>query len=145
MQFKYSGYIDNIEGCPPSDYHNTERTVFRWVHKAMSHPNDFLVVALINPRRVNDPTIDLREKCKGFGLSLYNSLANAQQQYCSRIAAHRRLVETIGEYVAEGKLTQSDGVISPVDKRSGHLTFHEYVGVDLREKFMIAGRADGNE
>jgi hypothetical protein len=145
MRFKYSGHIDSIEGCPPSDYHNTEATVFRWVHKAMSHPNDFLVVALINPRRINDPAIDLREKCKGFGLSFYNSRASAQQQYRTKIAAHRRLVETIGEYVAEGKLTKSDGVISPVDKRSGHLTFYEYAGVDLKEKFMIIGRADSNE
>lgn len=145
MQFKYSTYIDSIEGCPPSDYHNVEMTIYRWVHQEMRHPNDFLVVAMINPRRVNDPSIDLSNKCKGFGLSFYDSLQNAQKQYRAKIAAHRRLVESIGEYVAEGKLAKSDGVISPVDKRNGHLTFHEYAGVDLKEKFVIVGRADGNE
>jgi len=145
MQFKYSEYIDDIDGCPPSDYRHAEMTVFRWVHKVMSHPNDFLVVALINPRRVNDPAVDLRNRCKGFGLSLYDSLVNAQKQYQARIAAHQRLVATIGQYVAEGKLAKSDGVISPVDKRSGHLTLHEYSGIKLSEKFTIVGRADGNE
>ena len=111
----------------------------------MRHANDFLAVAMINPRRVNEPAIDLSNKCKGFGLSFYDSRQNAQKQYRARIAAHRRLVESIGEYVAEGKLAKSDGVISPVDKRNGHLTFHEYAGVELQEKFVIVGRADGNE
>lgn len=145
MQFKYSAHIGAIEGCPPADYHNAEMTVYRWVHQGIRHPNDFLVVAMINPRRVNDPAIDLSNKCKGFGLSFYDSLQNAQKQYCARIAQHRHLVESIGEYVAEGKVTKRDGVISPVDKRNGHLTFHEYAGVDLKEKFVVVGRADGNE
>lgn len=141
MLYKYSEFTSQIIGCPPTHYRNEEITVFRWVHENMRHINDFLPVAFINPKRVNDPTIDLAHKCRSYGLSLYNSVANAQKQYNAIIAQNPRLVQQIGEYIAEAQLAKSDGVISPADPRTGHMTFHEYAGVDLQRKFTIIERA----
>lgn len=144
MLYKYSNYIDDIQGCPPSHYQARECIVYRWVYEDMNHPHDFLPVAVIEPRRVNSQ-MDLQNQCKAYGLSMYNTMENARQQYLAITTRHSRFAAKIGEYVAEGQLAQSDGVISLPDKRTGHLTFHEYADVELTAKFVIKGRADGHE
>lgn len=143
MLYKYAEYINAIEDCPPTDYQNRTVTVFRWVHEEMDHPNNFLPVALINPRRVNATAIDLQEKCALYGLSMFDSMNNARKRYRALTAQNPRFPKTVGEYVAEGKLLQTDGVISSANQQ-GHLTLYEYEGIDLKTKFTIVGSANGN-
>lgn len=144
MSYKYSEYIDTIEECPPSHYQEKACIVYRWVHQGMDHPNDFLPAAIIKPQRVND-RLDHEKKCKAYGLSMYNTLENARKQYLILIAKFPRFAAQVGEYVAEGHLSQSDGQFSSADKRSGHLTFHEYRDTELAKKFTVKGRADGHD
>lgn len=136
-KFKYQELLARFPNCPPQSYVEVEQDAFRWVHK-IKHENDFRPVNLINdppPRKLDDSDY----LCKGYALSLFDSLDNAIKTYKKR---HRKTIEHFrkdfidiyGECIATLKLSYSDGVAGELSSKSGHFTFHEYESSSLSNK-----------
>lgn len=136
MNFKYKNYLSNIKNCPPEDYAPTNRVGFRWVHQ---EPNeqDFIPLNLIKepPQRVLDDS-DLN--CMGFGLSFFDSKANASGKFLSQLNRLRNhlkqgfLLEK-GDAIAEIQLHERSGVANlPAPQNYGHFTLHEAEDSNLK-------------
>jgi hypothetical protein len=148
-KFKYQELLAKFPNCPPADYIEIENGAFRWIH-GKDHENNFKPINLISdpPPRMLDETDNM---CKGFGLSLFDSIENAYKKYkelyCKKREHQREdFINEKGRYIATLKLLCSDGVAGSFSK-SGHFTFHEYESTNLKNRmessfFSIFG-ADG--
>jgi hypothetical protein len=76
MRLKYQKSLDKLPNCPPANYESKEIVGFRFVFKDPKHRNNFLPVLIINPNRIN--SFNDQRKCKGYELSLYDSLENGK-------------------------------------------------------------------
>ncbi len=139
-KYKYDIEISNFEDCPPKHYQEIDENAYRFVKNDINHPNNFLPVLLIKPKRINSMDSDSK-KCQGYGLSLFNSKNNASKKLRSLINRKPNLANTLASCVAEGKLEKEHGVASEPNS-SGHFTFHEYDGIDLGPKFKIILKLD---
>jgi hypothetical protein len=137
MPFKYQADLPPTN-CPPANYQPTNREAYRFVHEDVNHPNNFLPVFKIKPARKLSTTDD-SQVCKGYGLSMFDTLENASNRYNSLTADNPNIWRSIGTHIAKGQLTERCGVCGSVDSR-GHFTFHEYEGIDLVNKFAIVLR-----
>ncbi len=78
--------------------------------------------------------------CKGYGLSLFDSLSNALLKYKTEFTRRRKLlqiqfIEDKGESIATVQVAYSDGVASEPEPRNyGHFTFYEYENINLKDK-----------
>jgi hypothetical protein len=137
-KLKYQEFLSDFPHCPPDDYTEVEMEAFRWVHSS-DHENDFTPINLINepPARLLD---DDDNMCKGYGLSLFDSLENANARYkvlYYKKREHLRsiFVADVGECIAFLTLSQSEGLANePKAQNHGHFTFHEYENVELMVK-----------
>lgn len=137
MEFKYHAEIESIPDCPPADYKSQKLRAFRFVFGDSNHQNNFHPVLVIKPKRKNNRRFRRNSaKCQGYGLSLFNSLENAQKKYLDLIDSYPTIHQTIGTHIAEGVIEESDGVVSEVN-RDGHLTLHESESADLTSKFAL--------
>ncbi|MFD0762704.1 hypothetical protein ACFQZW_11485 [Lutibacter aestuarii] len=134
---KYAEDISNLDcDCPPSEnYVEEEKVAYRWVHSDIEHPYNFIPVLKIDPNRIDDFD-DCDDKCKGYGLSLFNDLKKAENRLTSFLKRKPLLAKTLGNAIAEGTIEKNEGIASESDKR-GHFTFHEDESCDLKPKFTI--------
>lgn len=110
---------------------------YRWVFKNLAHPNNFLPVLVIKPSRKND--MNDAQRCDGYGLSFFDSLANATKKYHALLQNYEKLPQQVGDHVARGMIDPADGVVSKVN-REGHFTLHEDAAATLVAKFVVLGR-----
>lgn len=135
MRFKYQKYLDKLPNCPPTNYESEEIVGFRFVFKDPRHKNNFLPVLIIKPNRIN--SFNDEGKCKGYGLSLYDSLENAKASYSYLQKRFKNINRTIGTHIAEGLIDKEDGVVSEVGS-NGHFTLHESENSEIKSAFNIA-------
>lgn len=139
MEFKYKEFLDKISDCPMSDCVEKDRSVFRIVHEDISHPNNFLPTLLIAPGR-KETVPRYREGgkplCKGYALSMFNSLDKTKKKYNSLAEVMGNIEAELGTHIAEGQVLQSDGVVGKKGG-DGHMNFFEYKNADLASKFTI--------
>lgn len=136
MPFKYSSHIGGLRDCPPSSCQPRTVTAYRFVFPDPSHPkyrNNFLPVSIKDPTRldINDPD---EKKCDMYGLSFFDSEANARRRFEHFLRDRPKLRDTLGTHIAEGTIEPPDGVVTRTD-RKGHFTLHESDVADLQPKF----------
>lgn len=133
-KFKYQMYLHEIQNCPPQNYSQRKFIAYRFVHKYIDHKNNFLPALLLKPKRRLSTE---HEKCKAYGLSFFNTLQNAKEKYRQLIKTNRQIHLNIGTHIAEGVIVKADGIASLAHRKTGHITFHEYVETDMQPKFSI--------
>jgi len=137
MRFKYRKEIASIPDCPPDHYENRILIVYRFVFEDISDERNFSPVLILKPKRIHARMFRRDEaKCQGYGLSLFNTLENAQRKYLKLIKNRPKLAKKLGTHIAQGLIEESDGVVSPIN-REGHLTLHESEQADLKRKFRL--------
>ncbi len=137
-RLKYFEDLEKVKNCPPCDYKESKIIVFRWVHCEFNE-NDFVPLNKIKnppPRMLDDSEL----MCKGFGLSVFNSLENAFERYKKLYKTKRNVTDSDfisekGDSVAELNISIADGIIGDLNEK-GHLTFHIYENVNLSEKVL---------
>jgi hypothetical protein len=137
MPFKYQNFISLIANCPPADYYPTQIKAYRFVFSDPNHPDNFLPVLMMNPKR-NFP--DPNGQCLGYALSLFDSLENAQKRYGDMVKGRPALRKKLGSHIAAGIITPNDGLVSEVNS-SGHFSLHQFAETDLKHKFQIISEA----
>lgn len=137
IKHKYSDDMCHLDcDCPPvENYAAEEKVAYRWVNSNFDHPNNFIPVLKINPNRIDDFE-NCDDKCKGFGLSLFNDLRKAEKRLSSFLKRKPLLAKTLGNAIAEGTIEKNDGLAGIIDE-TGHFTFHEGENCDLKAKFTI--------
>ncbi len=142
MPFKYQQYLATlVTPCPPSDYQAEERTACRFVFDTHheKHPHNFLPVLIIKPERKNGRRFKKDvSKCQGYALSFFDSFSNAYQRYIELKKDHPNIQESLGTHIAQGRLDETDGVMSDVDA-NGHFSLHEFEHTELSKKFKTIG------
>ncbi|GBC61772.1 hypothetical protein DENIS_2734 [Desulfonema ishimotonii] len=136
MKFKYDSHLSRLNvDCPPKNYKFCEFRAFRYTFEDIQHRNNFLPVLIQKPLRAN--SFDDFKKCKGYGLSFYDSLKNAITNYLKLKKSFKKINKVIGTHIAEGYIHSDDGVVSKVNN-DGHLTLHEYKNTDFgKNRFKI--------
>jgi hypothetical protein len=135
MNLKYAKEISLIKSCPPKACKPGARDVFRVVHANLSHPNNFLPPAQINPRRVfpND-----EKKCSAYALSLFVS-KDAVVNFVKAVEKlNPNIRKSLGDHVASGFVQPSDGLLSAPDAY-GHFDLFESATANVAPNFKIVG------
>ena len=138
-KLKYQEYLDRFQNCPPDFYRDIDRNAFRWVFQENLSAS-FKPMNLVKepPQRMLDDS-DLM--CKGYGLSLFDTLENGQARFKAlykkkRGLSHQEFIEDKGNAVAELEMTGDEGVYGDLNTHNGHFTFHEYEATDLAIKII---------
>jgi hypothetical protein len=135
MTYKYNLHLQNIPDCPPESYSEINKSAFRWLHEDVENDNNFRPVLLLSPKRALN--LNHLNKCKGYGLSFFDTAKGAIDRYLELIASKPNLIEAFGNSLGEIALTIQDGVGSePETNNNGHFTFHEYENADLMKKII---------
>ena len=140
-KFKYHEMLDDLasKGClmPPLFEPNNMKAC-RFAFSASGRINH-IPQYVSNPRRMLD---DLR-KGKGntslLALSCFATAPQAELFYNNLRKAFKNADQTIGDSLAEGKLTNEDG-LKTIESPNGHFDFYEYENCDLNKSFKITKR-----
>jgi hypothetical protein len=135
MKFKYARFITPLTNCPPGDCKPADTVAYRFVFDDLNDRRNFAPSFIIEPSR-HRPSTPAKVCCSGYGLSLYDSLPNAEAAYRKFAANFLKFEERVGTNIAEGNISKTDGVVTPPN-HEGHFDLHEYEGVQLRSKFRI--------
>lgn len=131
-KLKYQSQVENIPDCPCCAERMPE-IIYRFVKNAPLDYSDFTPFGIENPRKIINCTNS--NKCLHYGLSVFDSLKNAQLRYES-FNDNIKLIKGF-KYIAEGKLAPSDGVAHRSTATKGHLTFYEGLDVELLNRFEL--------
>lgn len=138
-KLKYQAYLEKFPNCPPEEYQEVDMTAFRWVHKPFT-PDDFIPLHLSKePPRMLD-TDD--KNCRGYGLSMFDSLSNASKKYNNELKRRRPklqkyFIDDKGDSVVEIELVRDDGLFGHYEVGNfGHFTFHEYEMTNFTNKIV---------
>lgn len=135
-QYKYREEHSKLScDCPAGDnLSDYEGVAFRFVHEDTTHRNCSLPITKIR----NVPkSSDCKRNCGAFALSFYVSLKQAKERYKFLASSSPLFKQTVGEHIAECKLTLSDGKREAIAK-DGHFNFHEFEGTDFTNRFENA-------
>jgi hypothetical protein len=134
-KLKYLQYLETFKDCPSSTFKEVDRDAYRWTRNPVTS-NDFIPLNIISepPPRMLD---DSDKMCKGFGLSMFDSLKNSFEKYRKlhhKFRPHQRehFIQDKGSYIALISLSKNDGLADdPNPDNFGHFTFHEYYQAEL--------------
>ena len=117
------GFADHVpEDCPPDSATPAEGKVYRCIKRNGIQAEDF-ETHFENDRR---PDADLCSRC---ALSVLRSLDEARQ--------FRKTMPKLGRYIAEAVLRPEHGMWKLTDKRSGHINWWPYDGVERTTLFQL--------
>jgi len=136
-EYKYESYLDSLS-CeyPPSDTFSPNNLhAYRWIQEDINAENNFLPVSIIKPSRL-DGCDSCQEKCKYFGLSMFDNEKKAEERLKSFILRKPMLAEVFGNSIAEGVLNEEDGVVDYPDG-FGHFNLYESANSDIKSKFSF--------
>jgi hypothetical protein len=87
------------------------------------------------PVCVQNPSRTLPEylKTSGYALSCFSEEEKAIKRYNMLKKTFKHISTTMGDSLYSGILTNEDGLITEVDKDSGHYDLYEYEGCDLNK------------
>ena len=126
--------IGIAEICPPVECISTEMQAYRFTYETIEDKRNFEPVFAKNPRRFNDKSD--AEKCSAFGISLYQSEAQAITKYIILKSIVQNIGKTIGTHLAKGIIYKHYGVITPIDEE-GHFDLHESQECNLHNDFTV--------
>lgn len=132
---KYAEELSQVQTNCPNSYSSARNcTGFRFVLNPMT-PDCFIPQAIKSPKRIQNES-DAKKKCELWGLSMFDSLSNAEKRYNLLKKSLKNIKETLGDHVAEGPITISSGVCSPVST-NGHFDVYEYSNNYFHKTFKI--------
>jgi len=133
MNFKYANEIEKLDiiGCPPMHQCSLPnlKIVYRWVFSELTHKNNFIPVLAINPKRINAPKfIENKDKCKGFALSMHDSLENSINHHQNMSKKIPNFSKSVGDKIVKLERNLVDGFCDMPSKNDfdkGHFNFFE--------------------
>ncbi len=136
--FKYQTFMEQLEGeCPPAHFTERETIAFRWVFDEIEDGRNFLPQYFKKPPRFERKGVEI--KCQAIGLSFYDTEKDAKKRFEKlKTTMTTTSIKKVGTNIATGQISRADGKMGDIDK-NGHFTFHEYEGIDFRDKFEIIG------
>lgn len=129
MNLKYQQKLESIENCPLDNLQG-EITLFRCVENPMNATSFIPNAVLLKPK--------FEDNCLAWGLSLYKTYDSAKQTL-DNLSRKKK-----GNYtnIAQGVITDNDGIKHGCKKNSKHYTFYPLESIDIVSKFAII---DDNE
>ena len=140
-KFKYQKILDELISkgyqMPPL-FEPNDMEAFRFTFSAAGYKNHI-------PQYVSNPRRMLEDISKGKGstsllaLSCFATVSQAELFYHNLRKAFKNVGQSIGDSLAEGKLTNKDG-LKTASSANGHFDFYEYENCDLNKSFKITKR-----
>lgn len=134
MRYKYQEFIDKlaVEGFDmPQVYSPEMKDSYRFVFSNQPEKNH-LPVCVSNPKRILPGPI----KTSGYALSCFGTQAKAENRYKALSSSFKRISSAIGDSLANGCITNEDGMITSEDKTS-HFDLYEFENCNLNKTFNI--------
>lgn len=137
MDFKYKQHIDNLlslgmalpELVIPNGKHS-----YRFIFKDLPEKNH-IPPYIINPARVLMEIEKSTATTSGYALSCFEREDKAKAFFASLEANIRNIRKTIGDSLASGTISESDGLISIANAKTTHFDLYEYNSCDLSTTF----------
>lgn len=136
--FKYQQLINELlaKGCSlPSLFQPNGMNACRFVFSEPGHPNH-IPQYVCNPRRMLQDIDKNTATTSLLALSCLTTPAKAETFYANLRKAFRNAASSIGDSLAEGILTNEDGMMT-TPSANGHFDFYEYELCDLNKTFHI--------
>lgn len=136
-KFKYQELLDKLvsEGCqmpPLFEPNGIQACRFAFSSSKQNHIPQYV----INPRRMLDDINKGKSTTSLLALSCFATSPQAELFYNNLRKAFKNAGQAIGDSLAEGKLTNEDGM-KTAESLNGHFDFYEYEKCDLNKSFKI--------
>ncbi len=136
--FKYQSLIDQLlaMGCHlPVLSLPDDMNACRFAFAEDGHPNH-IPQYVSNPRRMLQDLGKNTATTSLLALSCFTTSERAEAFYANLRKAFKHAVNSIGDSLSEGILTNDDGMMT-TPSTNGHFDFYEYEGCDLNKTFHI--------
>ncbi|KGD83548.1 hypothetical protein HA47_11530 [Pantoea stewartii subsp. indologenes] len=132
-EYLYSQHISALlPQCPPAEATECDKECWRFTLDPITS-SCFWPPKRRSPQRVAS---DDAQECSMWALSMYESEAQATRAYTLLAKSMRNIKKTIGDHLASGLVTCSDGKCMPAN-RKGHFDFHPYADADFANGFQV--------
>lgn len=132
--WKYAAKIGVLQHCPPKTTECRDAVAYRFVHRDLGDPRNFLPVAMIPAARCPDAS----HCCTDYALSFFESESKAIARFQQLHNQARMFHKRAGGCIARVTISRADGALTPPSKKSGHFDLFEYEGTNLVPKATIA-------
>ncbi len=137
-KYKYQKQIDELTalGCQlPTLYPPNNMEACRFVFSDVNRQNH-VPQYMSNPKRMLQDVEKGKATTSLLSLSCFTTSCKAETFYTSLRKAFKNISSSVGDSLAEGKLSNDDGVKTG-SSENGHFDFYEYEGCDLNNTFQI--------
>ncbi len=132
-QYLYSQHISMlVPQCPPAEATECDKECWRFTLDPITN-SCFWPPKRRSPQRVAS---DDAQECSMWALSMYESEAQATRAYALLAKNMRNIRKAIGDHLASGLVTCSDGKCMPAN-RKGHFDFHPYADANFANGFQV--------
>lgn len=139
---KYSSHLEKLNlknECPVNIAKEEDTEAFRFCNKDIKDPDNFLPQAIkaINNNRPPIRRLTEDDFCDDYALSLFITEEFARKKFNSFT---NRTKDLLGyTHLAKGNIVKTDGRNTPINIH-GHFNLHEYMGVNLINRFIMVGK-----
>ena len=133
--FKYAAQIGELPCCPPEGCSGENVNYYRFVHRELTHPNNFRPPAVIRPPRLLPSGISDRKPCAAYALSFYVTEQSAERAYRELVKKHKNARITVGDHLAVVAIAEDDGLLTPGPR--AHRDLYEFKDADLQPRTQI--------
>ncbi|NMP27196.1 hypothetical protein GW590_10000 [Rahnella sp. SAP-1] len=131
-EYHYQVDIGQLPQCPPATALALNKDGWRFTSNPLTN-NCFAPALKKSPARsFSSPS----QACSMWGLSMYESEAEAKDAYAKLKKSIKNIKKVIGDHLSVGQLTVDDGKCTQTGS-NGHFDFHPFVNVPFTQKFHI--------
>jgi hypothetical protein len=129
--FKYKNQINELlkAGYELPALHKPEGIDAYRFASQQNEENNHKPVSVQNPARILPDYL----KTSGYALSCFNEEEKAVNRYNALKHSFKQIRMTMGDALYGGKLSNEDGLITDVDRLTGHYDLYEYEECDLNK------------
>lgn len=134
-RLKYQAFIDKAvsEGASlPQMIVPENKLSYRFVFSDNSEKNH-IPVCIMNPKRILPKDV----MTSGYALSCFGNEAQAKNKYTALKQNFKMIAKSIGDALAEGTITNNDGLITCESEESSHFDFYEFERCNPSEMFNV--------
>jgi hypothetical protein len=137
MEFKYKQHIDRLLSLgialPKLMIPNNKHS-YRFIFKDLPEKNH-IPQYITNPKRALTAIEKSSASTSGYALSCFEREDKAKARFASLEANIRNIRKTIGDSLASGTISESDGLISIAESNTTHFDLYESCTCDLSTTF----------
>lgn len=137
MDFKYKQHIDNLLSLGialPELVSPNGKLSYRYIFKDAPEKNH-IPQYIKNPKRALTAIEKSTATTSGYALSCFEREDKAKSRFASLEANIQNIRKTIGDSLASGTISVSDGLISIAESGTTHFDLYEYCTCDLSTTF----------